>query len=74
MAINEIYARHGRKFDTPEIRAYFENQKWYKGTIDPGDFDGNEAAYFNKYELANRELMAKIRDERAASDKKTSGR
>ena len=67
MAINEIYARHGRKFDTPSIQEYFNKKSWYNGTIDPKDFDGNESAYFNSYEMANRELMAKVRDGRAAA-------
>lgn len=29
LARNEIYARHGRPFDNPNIRAYFLNQPWY---------------------------------------------
>ena len=64
MAINEIYARHGRKFDTQSIREYFEGKSWYRGTINPADFDGNESLYFNDYEMANRELMSQIRAER----------
>ena len=66
MAINEIYARHGRKFDSPEIRDYFENKTWYQGTVDPADFDGTENSRFNEYEIRNRELLAKIRDERSS--------
>lgn len=27
---NEIYARHGRPFQTKEIREYFESQSWYR--------------------------------------------
>jgi hypothetical protein len=27
---NEIYARHGYIFKTPELRSYFESQPWYK--------------------------------------------
>ncbi len=27
---NEIYARHGRPFDNPNIRSYFLNQSWYR--------------------------------------------
>jgi len=27
---NEIYARHGRPFDNPNIRSYFLNQNWYR--------------------------------------------
>lgn len=64
MAINEIYARHGRKFDTKSIREYFESKSWYKGKIKPADFDGKESQYFNKYEEANRKLMVDIRDDR----------
>ena len=71
MAINEIYARHGRKFDTESIRKYFEGKSWYKGTISPADFDKNESSYFNKYEKANKDLMAKIRAEREKATGKT---
>ncbi len=39
MAINEIYARHGRIFTTPEIKAYFEGKSWYTGTADADHFD-----------------------------------
>lgn len=39
MAINEIYARHGRKFSDPNIQSYFESQPWYQGTIEADAFD-----------------------------------
>ena len=39
LALNEIFARHGRKFNTPSIQAYFDKQSWYKGTISAADFD-----------------------------------
>lgn len=39
MARNEIYARHGRKFNDADIRSYFESQSWYNGYINPEDFD-----------------------------------
>ena len=64
MAINELYARHGRKFDTESIRQYFEKKTWYKGTIDPKDFDGKEKYFFNDYEMENRKRMVQIRDQR----------
>ena len=54
LARNEIYARHGRKFDDPDIRAYFESKSWYNGTIDPDNFD---ASVFNVYEKANIEFI-----------------
>ena len=55
LALNEIYARHGRKFNDPDYRAYFNSKSWYNGTIDPDDFD--DTALFNKYELANRDYI-----------------
>ena len=64
LAINEIYARHGRKFNTESMQAYFDGKSWYSGTVDPEVFDGNEAAYFNEYEIKNRELLSSIRAER----------
>ena len=54
LARNEIYARHGRKFDDPDIRAYFESKSWYKGTVDPDDFN---VGVFNDYELKNIEFI-----------------
>ena len=64
LAINEIYARHGRKFNTESMQVYFDGKSWYSGTVEPEVFDGNEAAYFNEYEIKNRELLSTIRAER----------
>lgn len=50
LAINEIYARHGRKFSMKEYRDYFNSQSWYKGTVEPDKF--NEGV-LNAYENAN---------------------
>jgi len=33
-ARNEVFALHGRKFKTPEIQEYFDNQSWYDGYLD----------------------------------------
>ena len=38
LARNEIFARHGRCFDTEWIRDYFEQQSWYEGTIPASSF------------------------------------
>lgn len=51
IARNEIYARHGRKFNNPDLQAWFNSCSWYNGTIAPADFD--EQAVFNATELAN---------------------
>lgn len=52
---NEIYAQHGRKFASQELQAYFNNQSWYYGTVEPGDFS---ESVLNEYELANVKLLA----------------
>lgn len=38
-ARNEIYARHGRIFDTPQVANYFEGKSWYSGTIPASRFN-----------------------------------
>ncbi len=60
MAINEIYARHHRKFKMESVQSYFDKQPWYKGSIDPDDFDENyKKDVMNDYENANIDLMSK---------------
>lgn len=53
-AKNEIYARHGRLFDSQELNDYFGTKTWYSGWISPGDFSDS---VFNTYELANIKLL-----------------
>lgn len=50
LARNEIFARHGRIFTTPQIAAYFNGRTWYNGTVSADDFPWGE---LNKYEHAN---------------------
>lgn len=52
-ARNEIFARHGRIFVTPEISQYFNSKSWYHGTIPGSSFDPNLSAYLNEYEMSN---------------------
>lgn len=40
-AKNEIFARHGRKFDSQELRDYFESKSWYVGEYEGNIFDSN---------------------------------
>lgn len=63
LARNEIFARHGRIFETDFIREYFEAKDWYSGTIPPAEFDPNVYDIFNDYEIAN---LARIRQVEAA--------
>lgn len=57
LALNEIYARHGRKFSTKEISDYFNSKSWYHGTIEPNDFS---ESVINKYERANIDLIVEV--------------
>ncbi len=63
IARNEIYARHGRLFDSEDLQEYFEAQDWYEGTISPEDFD---YTVLNDYERYNVNLMKSIEDEKNA--------
>ena len=52
---NEIYARHGYIFKTPELRSYFESQSWYKPLYDDvtdllNNIEIQNAAFIKGYE------------------------
>ena len=59
---NEIYARHGRIFDDPEIQAYFEGKSWYEGTITGDEFDSQVDLIFNEYEKENVEIIRQVEE------------
>ena len=50
LARNEIFARHGRRFEDPSLQTYFDACSWYTGTVAAEDFD---ECVFNEYEAAN---------------------
>ncbi len=54
LARNEIFARHGRIFSTPEISAYFRAKSWYHGTVSAESFS---ETVFNEYEASNVNLI-----------------
>ena len=56
-AKNEIYARHGRRFNSKELQDYFDSKSWYNGTISPDKFN---TSVFNQYELKNAEFLRDI--------------
>ena len=60
LARNEIYARHGRKFDDEYLQEYFNLKEWYVPSISPGDF---EESLLNSYEIANRDLIVEYEKE-----------
>lgn len=43
-ARNEIYARHGRKFDSKELQDYFGGKSWYVGKYEGNKFDTEYSA------------------------------
>lgn len=51
LARNEIYARHGRKFQTPEYSAYFSGKSWYK--LNPNYNYANDDSNLNNIERKN---------------------
>ncbi len=55
IARNEIYARHGRKFEDEQLKNYFSQFAWYNPTIEPDDF--KDESLLNKYEIANRDFI-----------------
>ena len=54
VARNEIYARHGRRFNSAELQAHFDGCDWYNGTIAPGDFTDS---MLSDTELANVQFL-----------------
>ena len=61
IARNEIYARHGRKFNDAFLQSYFESCEWYQGTVEADSFNEQE---LNETELANRNLIAEYEAEK----------
>ena len=47
LARNEIFARHGRLFVTPEIAEYFNSKPWYEGQYDEVTLNSIETANVN---------------------------
>ena len=56
LARNEIYAKHGRRFDDVELQDYFNSKSWYSGTIAPDDFTEE---MLSEIEKKNIELIKK---------------
>ena len=51
IARNEMFARHGRKFDNAYLSNYFESCSWYNGTIEAQDFDESVLSQVEKKNL-----------------------
>ncbi|PLZ22999.1 YARHG domain-containing protein, partial [Fischerella thermalis] len=56
---NSIFARHGRRFDTPGLQKYFDSQPWYRPRYSPKEFPAN---LLSEIERQNVEYIAKYQD------------
>ena len=55
VARNEIYARHGRMFDTPALDSHFRSKSWYVPSIPAAQFDDQNI--LSTLELRNATLI-----------------
>ena len=62
LAINEIYARHGRKFQSEELQTYFNGKAWYHPSVEAEDFT---ESMLNETERQNVMVMAEVQNSRA---------
>ena len=62
LAINEIYARHGRIFEAEDLNQYFSSQSWYTPLYTADEFTAMESSLLNDYEKANIQFLAAVRD------------
>lgn len=62
LAINEIYARHGRQYDTPDLNEYFSSKSWYRPQYSKSEFDKIENQVLNSYERENIKILTGYRD------------
>lgn len=57
LARNEIYAKHGRKFETEDLNQHFSSQPWYYGYLSAEEFDDS---VLNIYEKANLDMIKNV--------------
>ena len=57
LARNEIFARHGRIYESADLREYFYAQSWYEPLYTAEEFDPHMDEILNRYEKANVETI-----------------
>ncbi|MCD7761723.1 MAG: YARHG domain-containing protein, partial [Lachnospiraceae bacterium] len=50
---NEIFALHGRMFNSEDLQEYFSQKSWYTPLYTPEEFDADLFSHLNEYEKAN---------------------
>ena len=63
IAINEIYARRGRIFNSDDLNERFLSTEWYEAVTPPEEFDSNQDFYLNDYERENILLLDTYRND-----------
>ncbi|MBW4560519.1 MAG: YARHG domain-containing protein [Mojavia pulchra JT2-VF2] len=56
---NSIFARYGRRFETPGLQEYFNNQPWYRPIYSPKKF---QSKLLSQLERQNVDYIAKYQD------------
>ncbi|MCR5748411.1 MAG: YARHG domain-containing protein [Lachnospiraceae bacterium] len=64
LARNELYARHGRKFNSEDLQRYFASKSWYTPRYEPEEFDREQERILNDYEIHNRDLIVEVENAR----------
>lgn len=59
LARNEVYARYGRLFNSPDLQDYFNSKSWYHGQIPADQFD---ESVLNDYERQNLDAIRKAEE------------
>lgn len=62
-AKNEIYARHGRMFDSKELQDYFTSKSWYKAEYPATEFDAESGSILNETEKKNADFLRDAENE-----------
>jgi curved DNA-binding protein CbpA len=65
LARNEIYARHGRLYETEDLNQYFSNKSWYHGYLSQEQFDDS---VLNEFEKTNLDVIKIIENAASQSD------
>jgi hypothetical protein len=68
IALNEIYARHGRIFQSEDLNVYFASRSWYEPKYSAEEFSAVESSIMNDCEKKNIEFLAEVRDGKNGSE------
>ena len=68
IALNEIYARHGRIFQSEDLNAHFSSKSWYEPKYSAEEFSAVESSIMNDYEKKNIEFLCLLYTSDAADE------